>query len=211
MNVTNIIATFSLLLSAYWLFKKPNDKKIESYLTKIHFLLLGLTMFTIGLLFGGFRFIGQYTNSITGLLFLSSGILLFGLTTSRGVRTYSSLIAIPSLLIELSILFGGSPLLIPALVGYAMFAPPLKKEKVNHEYNIEVHQGVLLAPPNLFYLTKQTAFIFDKQIRLNTSEHPPTISKLVVVSFIENENVVCKIYTGDNSENFSIDTLWYHK
>ncbi len=203
------ITTLSILLSSFWFFKKPNTKLLEKYVATIHFTFLGLTILTIAFLFQGLRFIGQYTNSTIGLIFLTSGIILFGLTTSKVVKVYSGLIAIPTLLTEISLLFGGSALLLPALIGYLMFAAPLKKEKINNRYNLEIHEGGIMAPPNLFYLTKRISLIFDEQIHLTSSEHFSDISKLDIVSFKENENVVCKIYT--NSNDFTIDTLQYTK
>ena len=170
---------------------------------------MGLAILTMAFLFQGFRFIGQYTNSIIGLIFLTSGIILFGLTTSKVIKVYSGLIAIPTLLTEISLLFGGSALLLPALIGYLMFAAPIKKEKINERYNLEIHQGGIMVPPNLFYLTKQTSLILEEQIHLTSSEHFSDISKIEIVSFKENENIVCKIYTSLNT--FTIDTLQYSK
>jgi hypothetical protein len=212
MTTLLIITTISILLSTFWLFKKPKTKYLEKTVTKIHFTFLGLTILTIAFLFQDLRFIGQYTNSIIGLTFLTTGIILFGLTTSKIIKVYSGLIAIPTLLTEVSLLFGGSPLILPALVGYLMFAAPLKKEKINDQYNLEIHEGGLMAPPNLFYLTKQANFVFDKQIRLtSSSEHFSKISKLEVVNFQENESIVCKIYIDDTKNEFSIDTLYFDK
>ena len=198
MTTLLIITTISILLSAFWLFKKPKTKYFEKTITKVHFIFLGLAILTIWLLVEDLSFIGQYTNSIIGLTFFTSGIILFGLTTSKFVKVYSGLIAIPTFLTEISLLFGGSPLILPALIAYLMFAAPLKKEKVNDKYNLEIHEGGIMAPPNHFYLTKRTNFIFDKQIRLTPSlEHFSKISKLEVISFKENENIVCKIYSDD--------------
>ena len=197
------------MLSAFWFFKKPKTKLLEKYVTIIHFSFFGLAILTLAVLFQGLRFIGQYTNSAIGLIFLASGIILFGLTTSKIIKLYSGLIAIPVLLSEISLLLGSSALLLPALIGYLMFAAPLQKEKINDRYNLEVHEGGIMAPPNLFYLTKRTFLIFDRQIHLTGTEHYSHISKLEIVSFTENENVVCKIYTGSNS--FTTDTLQYNK
>ncbi|MBN8666125.1 MAG: hypothetical protein J0M30_01395 [Chitinophagales bacterium] len=184
---------------------------LEKTITKIHFIFLGLAILTIYLLVNQLRFVGQYTNSMIGLTFLSSGIILFGLTTSKLIKIYSGLIAIPALLTEISLLFGATPFVLPALIGYLMFAAPLKKEKVNDRYNFEIHEGGIMAPPNHFYLTRQTCFIFDKQIRLTPSlEHFSEISKVEVIGFKENEIVICKIYIEDKNE-FSVDTLQYDK
>ena len=204
------ITTISVLLSIFWLFKKPKTTYSEKILTKIHFLFLGLTILTLYFIFQRLRFVGQYTNSIIGLTFLTSGILLFGLTTSKTIKFYSGLIVIPTLLTQLSLLIGNSPLLLPALIGYLIFAAPLKKEKVNEKYNFEIHEGAIMVL-NLFYLTKRTSFIFDKQIRLTSSlEHFSKITKVEVISFKENENIVCRIYNDDINKNF-VDTLRYDK
>ena len=211
MKTLLITTIISILLSTFWLFKKPKTNYLENTVAKIHFVFLILAILTIWLLVNELRFIGQYTNSTIGLIFLSSGIILFGLTTSEFINAYSRLIAIPTLLIEILLLLGVKPFIIPALIGYLLFAGPLKKVKINDKYNLEVHEGGLMSPPNLFYLTKQTSLIFDKQIRLAPSyEHLSKISKLEVISFKENENVVCKVYSGDKSE-FSVDTLLYKK
>lgn len=211
MTTLLIITTISILLSAFWFFKKPKTKYLEKTITKIHFISLGVSILTIWLLVKELRFVGQYTNSIIGLTFLTSGIILFGLTTSKLLKVYSGLIAIPALLTEISLLFGATPFVLPALIGYLMFAAPLKKEKVNDKYNFEIHEGGIMAPPNHFYLTRQTSFIFDKQIRLTPSiEHFSKISKIEVIGFKENEIVVCKIYSDDKNE-FSVDTLRYDK
>ena len=211
MTTLLIITTISILLSAFWFFKKPKTKYLERTITKVHFIFLGLAILTIWLLVNELRFVGQYTNSMIGRIFLTSGIILFGLTTSKFIKIYSGLIAIPALLTEISLLFGATPFVLPALIGYLMFAAPLKKEKVNDKYNFEIHEGGIMALPNHFYLTKQTSFIFDKQIRLTPSlEHLSKISKIEVVSFKENENIVCKIYNDDTNE-FSVDTLRYDK
>ena len=204
--------TISILLSAFWFFKKPKTKYLEKTIIKVHFMFLALAIFTIWLLVKDLRFIGQYTNSIIGLTFLTSGIILFGLTTSKFIKVYSGLFAIPALLTEISLLFGATGFLLPVLIGYLMFAAPLKKEKVNDKFNLEIHEGGIMAPPNHFYLTKRTNFIFDKQIILIPSlEHYSEISKLEIISFKENENIVCKIYSVDIKSEISIDTLHYDK
>ena len=205
------ITTLSILLSAFLLFKKPHSRFPEKYLTIIHFTSLGLVILTIVLLFQGYKLIGQYTSSIIGLLFLSTGILLFGLTTLKGKKLYCSIIAIPTLLINISWFIGGSPLLVPALIFYSMFAPPKVKEKVNENYNIEIHQGVILAPPNLFYLTKRTFGIFEERIRIISPEHFADISRIEIISFKENESLVCKIYSAGLLNSYSIDTLKYNR
>ena len=86
MTTLLIITTISILLSAFWLFKKPKTKYFEKTITKVHFIFLGLAILTIWLLVEDLRFIGQYTNSIIGLTFFTSGIILFGLTTSKFVK-----------------------------------------------------------------------------------------------------------------------------
>ena len=121
------------------------------------------------------------------------------------------MIAIPTLLINISWFIGGSALLIPGLIFYGMFAPPKVKEKVNENYNIEIHQGAFMAPPNLFYLTKRRFGIFEERISIIASEHLDDISKIEIVSFKENESLVCKIYSDGLPNNYSVDTLKYHR
>jgi hypothetical protein len=207
-----IITTISILFASIWLLKKPKTKYLENILRKIHFAFLTLAILTIGLLVGRLRFFGLFTNSAIGLIFLTSGILLFGLTTSKIIKIYTGLIAIPTLVTEISfLLFGISPFLFPAFIGYFMFAAPIKKEKINDKYSVEIYQGGPFAPPNIFYLTKRTSVIFDRQIRLESSENFLNISKFEVIGFKENENVTCKIYIEGNPDNYIVDTLQYSK
>ena len=91
-----------------------------------------------------------------------------------------------------------------------MFAAPVKKEKINDLYNLAIHHGGLLAPPNLFFLTKRTGLIFDKQFHLSSSENFSKISKLEILGFKENESIICRIYM-DNNKKVIVDTLQYHE
>jgi hypothetical protein len=132
------------------------------------------------------------------------------LTTSKVIKVYCGLIAIPALLTEVSLLFGATPFLLPALVVYLIFAPPRQQEKINDNYNLTIHEGGLMAPPNLFYLSKRQG-LFAREIPLSKSnEYYKPISGLEVISFSEGKSIICKIY-GGNENAFTIDTLQYEK
>jgi hypothetical protein len=206
MTTLLILTTLAIFLSTWFLFKKPKTKSLEKVLAFIHFALLLLLVLTIALLMQNLRFAGQFTNTLIAVAFLISGIILFGMTTSKIVKIYSGLIAIPVFLTEVSLLFGATPLLLPAMVAFLMFAPPRQKEPINSQYNLRVHQGGIMAPPNLFYLTQRKGLL-DRQFLLTSSaEHFDNISKLEVVSFTKEMHVICKIY-GESKHEFTVDTL----
>jgi hypothetical protein len=210
MTTLLILAALSFLLSAWLLFRKKKRKSLERIVAIVHFTALALFVITVALLFQDRRFAGQYTNSVVAVVFLMSGIILFGAATSRIIKVYSGFIAIPALLAEVSLLLGPTPISFLALSVFLMFAPPRLKTKINDSYNLEVRQGGLMAPPNRFALSQRNGLL-DKEIPLSKSnEYFNEISGVEVVGFVEEEYVVCKIYGGKGNA-FTIDTLQYEK
>ncbi|HEY0066172.1 MAG TPA: hypothetical protein VGB46_02380 [Flavisolibacter sp.] len=210
MTVLLILTTVSFLLSAWFLSRKQKPKSLESVVVIIHFTALLLFVITVVLLSQNLRFAGQCTNSLIAVAFLVSGIILFGLTTSKIIKVYSGLIAIPALLAEVSLLLGVTPVSFLAVIVFLMFAPPRHKERVNDTYSLEVRQGGLMASPNRFSLLQRKG-LFDKEIPLSKSnEYYKDISRLEVISFVEDKHIVCKIY-GGNENAFTIDTLQYER
>jgi hypothetical protein len=207
MRLVVIVITLSIFISGWFLFKKPKTKSLEKVIAKLHFLFLLLFVVTVALIFQRLHFAGQYTNTFIAVVFLISGIILFGTTTSKIIKVYSGLIAIPAVLTEISLLFGPNPLIFFGLIAYLMFAPPRLKKKINNHYNLEIRRGGFLAPPNLFYLVRSQG-ILDKHIPLTSSVQFEEVTKFEVISFKENEHVVCNIYTTGRSA-FTVDTLKY--
>jgi hypothetical protein len=198
--------TYAIAIVLFFLkFRKVNfDKPVRM----VHFTFLGLTILTIVLLLYDCRIKGQYTNSIIGQAFVSSCILLFPLTKSKVLKIYSGLLTIPQLICGLLAIVK-TQFLLPFLIGYLIFAPPITKSSINDRYNIETHQGGFMACSEHIYVTK-TAFAFiDKQIFIGNPSCVRHITKIEVTRFSENEIIIYKAYhdTGQYLQNPYIDSV----
>ena len=74
-----IILTIAFLTSLVLKLTKTNNAKLYKYVRNCHLLFLGLTICAILLLLNSFSFRGFLTDKIFFILFLATGMLLFGL------------------------------------------------------------------------------------------------------------------------------------
>lgn len=193
-----IITGLSYLIALILFFVKPRMDSHQKTLKSVYLIIVSLFIVTLILLFNGYRLSGQYTNTIIGQTYLSATILLFVLIKSKTLKIYAGLIAVLPFLI------------IPSLFAYLMFAPPITKEKINGQYNLETHPGGIMGCGQILYMTRNT-FIFDKQIYLSSNNCITSIYKLEIITFKENAFLIYKAYHHDKEDKYLanpfVDTL----
>jgi hypothetical protein len=209
MTIFLTITGLTYAIGLFLFFKKIQSDKLDKLARLFHFTFLGLTVLTLILLFNDYRIKGQYTNSIIGQLFICSSILLFSLTKSKGLRIYSGLLTIPQLICGLIAAFGQTAFLLPFMVAYTMFSPPLTKSSIDKTYNVETHQGGFMACSEHIYVTKTAFAILDRQIFIGNPSCVRHITKIEVTEFLEKKKFIYKAY-HDSEEywpNPYIDTV----
>jgi hypothetical protein len=88
-----IILTISFLTALILKLTKTNNAKLYKFVRNCHLLFLGLTISAIVLLLNSYSFRGFLTDKIFFILFIATGMLLFGLyrLSSKLTRTYYAL------------------------------------------------------------------------------------------------------------------------
>lgn len=200
-----LLILISLLISACLIWKKLQNKIVARIIGIVHFIFLTLAVFCLVLLVNGYRFNGQYTNSLVGISFIITGILLFGITRLVILKIYSGFIAIPSLIMEIGLLFMPNGFMLPFIIVSLLYQPPYLVEKIDKQYNIEIHQG-FMGPPNIIYLTNKKSFLFRKQTRMQAKgEILSHVKSIKILKFNNDSMLVCQVYLDEQSS--TIDTL----
>lgn len=205
METVILLILISLLISAFLIWKKLQNKFVAKIIGIVHFIFLTLAVFCLALLVNGYRFNGQYTNSLIGILFIITGILLFGFTKLVILKIYSGFIVIPSLIMEIGLLFTPNGFMLPFIIVSLLYQPPYLVEKIDKQYNIEIHQG-FMGPPNIIYLTYKKSFLFRKQTRMQSKgEILSQVKSIKILKFSADSILVCQVYLDEQSS--TIDTL----
>ena len=161
MDIVRIIITFSLLLSIVCIWRKIHLANLTRILTAIHFILLGLTILLVILLFNDFKLTGTYSNTIVVIAFVVSGILVYGLTRNRFVKLYSSILFWINTVFQIALFFAPNTLLFFYAVAYVLFQPPYMTKELTDKATIEFYEPFLGPPP--IYLTEEKFGILKSQ------------------------------------------------
>jgi hypothetical protein len=129
-----------------------------------HFLFLGLTIIAVLLLLNSYSFRGFFTDKVFVILFIATGIILFGLYRERKklVRTYYAFYFILPLLL----LFG---LIVPrlhfitAVAGIGLLIEgEHTRYPIDNKYSIQTSRVGVLASSPTYSLIEKKLFLFEK-------------------------------------------------
>ncbi len=165
---------------------KANFPKWEKVIKKISFYSLIGIIICILLLVFDFRFKGAYTNTIIGLTFVLSTILLFGLTKNTGTKVLSGILTIPMLLFGILSLIWEMPIVFFYLLAMP-FQPPIAKFGINNKHNVEVRVGGFMACGESLFITESTAIFLDKIKHVRNNSCVTGIHKIETLKFDKNK------------------------
>lgn len=204
METFRVTILFSLLTAFLLIWKKPNLNLLTKYLTFIHILLLILAFVVLVLLLNNYRLIGTYSNTIVGVAFLVSGILLFGLTRNKIVKVYSGIIFTINLIFQIALFFAPNGILLFYAIICVLFQPPYMTKNLTTEKKVEFYEPFLGPPP--IYLTERKFGIFKSQ-KLMTFKKGELYNKPDLNNFriITDTTIECNVML--NKDNIIIDTL----
>lgn len=204
MDTFQLTILFSLLTSAFFIWKKPKHNLLTKFVTFTHFLLLILTIVVIMLLFNNYRLIGTHSNTIVGATFLISGILLFGLTRNKIIKIYSGIIFSINLIFQIALLFAPNGLLLFYAIACFMFQSPYMTKNLTVEKNIEFYEP-FLGPPPIYLTEKKFGILKSQKLMVFQKGEPyykPDINNLKIIN---DTTIECNITL--NKDNTTKDTL----
>jgi hypothetical protein len=204
MDTVQLIIIFSLLTSVVCIWKKINLVIFTKILTGIHLLFLFLTISVVVLLFNNFKLIGTFSNTIAGIAFMVSGILLFGLTKNKILKLYTGIIFSVNAIFQIALFFAPNGLLLFYGIAFYLFQPPYMTKNLTPTKQIEFYEPFLGPPP--IYLTEEKFGILKSQrLMIFQKEEPyykPNINDLKIIS---DTAIECSITL--NKDNTIKDTL----
>jgi len=159
-----IILTISFLAALTFKLTKTKNAKLYKLFRNSHLLLLGLTIIAVMLLLNSYSFRGFLTDKIFAILFIATGIILFGLYRERKklIRAYYAFYFILPLLL----LFG---LIVPrlhfitAVAGIGLLIDgEHTRYPIDNKYSIQTSRVGILAGSPTYSLIEKKLFLFEK-------------------------------------------------
>jgi ABC-2 type transport system permease protein len=193
-----VVITMFSGISLMLIFSKYDFPKLEKVIRKISFYSLIGVLICVLLLVFDFRLKGKYTTSVTGLTFLLSTILLFGLTKKSLIKILSGILTIPMFVFGILSLFSETGLVFFYLLTLPFQAPMVKSE-INENHNVEVRVGGFFACGESLVITKSQFGILDKQQYIGNNSCVTGIDEIKTLEFKEN-NVEFLIYHDGKTE-----------
>jgi CDP-diglyceride synthetase len=181
------------ILGFYFYFKKVRISKILSYLTNLHFISFGLLVLSIGLLWFDLKFSGRLTKTVIGLIFLISGILIFGLTNNRIKRIYTGIVISLPLLLPFSLIFTKSAV-IPIVIIASLFDSYEFSQKIDDNYSIEIQNGGILSCGQQIYITIKKGFFIKKEYLDYENQCLPIADSINIIDSTNESDLVVAIY-----------------
>lgn len=181
-----VLITLTLVISLMLTIKKVSFPKLEKSIRKISFYSLMVILICVILLLFDFRLKGKYTVSIIGLIFLTSTILLYGLTKNNLYKILSGILTVPIFILGIVSPFIEGPIAILYLIAMP-FQPPLVKSEINQNYNVEIRDDGFLPCTESLVITKSKFWIFDKQKNLENNFCLTGIIKIKALVLNENK------------------------
>ena len=176
----------SLSTSVLLMLIKPELPKVENIVSKISwYSFIGVVLCSV-LLFFDLRLKGRYTASIIGLTFITSTILLFGLTQKPLRTLLTGIIAVPNFIFGILSIFLEGPLVFFYLMAIP-FEYPMAKFEIDSSHNVEVRVGGPFACGESLTLTRSTLGVLDKQYYLGNSLCVTGIDQIETKLINENE------------------------
>lgn len=166
---------------------KWNFPKVEKEIYRI-LILTTVTFFVLTVLFfNGYKLKGLYSNSIIGIIFITTTITYFVLAKSTKRKLITVVILIPLILLSLFTL---------------LFGRTIYESKIADGYKIQVTTGGIMSCGELIHLTETEFLIFDKEILYESSLCLREIKRIETVNFDEDSAEFLIYHNGEmDSEN----------
>ena len=197
MDIIRLIIIASLVFAAVCSWRKFKPVAIGKFLAITHFLLLICTIALIILLFHDYRLNGTYSNSIVAILFIVSGILLFGVTTNKLVKWYSTVIFGVNALFQIALLFAPNGLLFFYALGCFLFQPPYMIKDLGAKKHVEFYEP-FLGPPTV-YVSAERFGILKSGTPMAFKNGGDPSSQINVEQTTADSLIACCIMTGKDS------------
>ena len=166
---------------------KWNFPKVEKTIYRI-LILTTVTFFVLTVLsFNGYKLKGLYSNSIIGIIFITTAITYFVLAKSTKRKLIKVVILIPLILLSLFIL---------------LFGRTIYESKIADGYKIQVTTGGIMSCGELIHLTETEFLIFDKEILYESSLCLKEIKRIETVNFDDDSAEFLIYHNGEmDTEN----------
>jgi len=200
-----VIFVISFLSACILKLTKPNNNKLYKYIRLGHILFLGLTIVAIILLLNSYSFRGFLTDKIIVILFLATGMLLFGLyrQNRKLTKAYYLFFFILPIVLFIGLTIPRSRF-ITKVVGLGMLIDgESSRYPIDNKYSIQTSRvGVLSGSPT-YSLIEKRYFLFEKV----TDDLVPKIGipKSLQVTKISNDSFRLNVLTSE-TYNERLDT-----
>lgn len=163
--MTSIIILIISFLAAL-IFKQTKTKNIRVYIffRNSHFLFLGLTIIAVLLLINSYSFRGFLTDKIFVILFIGTGIILFGLYRERKklIRTYYAFYFILPLLLVFGLIIPRFRF-ITTVAGIGLLIDgEHTRYSIDNTYSIQTSRVGVLAGSPTYSLIEKKLLLFEK-------------------------------------------------
>ncbi len=159
-----IILTLAFLTGLIFKLTKTKNAKLYKYVLYCHLFFLGLTISAIALLLNSFSFRGFLTDKIFVILFIATGMLLFGLyrLSNKFARTYYAFYFFLPLLLLIGLIIPRLQF-ITAVAGIGMLIDgESSRYPIDNTYLLQTSTvGVLSGSPT-YSLVEKKFFLFEK-------------------------------------------------
>ena len=159
-----IILTIAFLTALILKFTKTGNVKLYKHVRNFHLLFLGLTIWAIWLLLNSYSFRGFLTNKIFFILFIATGMLLFGLyrLNSKLTRSYYSIHFILPFLLLIGFIIPRFRF-ITAVAGIGLLIDgEHTRYQIDNTYSIQTSRVGVLAGSPTYSLIERKLLLFEK-------------------------------------------------
>ena len=158
------ILTIAFLAALILKLAKTENARVYKYIRNFHLLFLGLTIWAILLLLNSYSFRGFLTDKIFFILFIATGMLLFGLyrRSSKLTRSYYSIYFILPFLLLIGFIIPRFRF-ITAVAGIGLLIDgEHARYQIDNTYSIQTSRVGVLAGSPTYSLIEKKLFLFEK-------------------------------------------------
>ena len=158
------ILTIAFLTALILKLTKTDNVKLYKYIRNFHLLFLGLTICAVVLLLNSYSFRGFLTDKIFFILFIATGMLLFGLyrRNSKMTRSYYSIYFILPFLLLIGFVIPPFRF-ITAVAGIGLLIDgEHTRYQIDNTYSIQTSRVGVLAGSPTYSLIERKLFLFEK-------------------------------------------------
>jgi len=201
-----IILTIAFFAALILKLAKTNNTRLYKFIRNCHLLFLGLTICAFVLLLNSYSFRGFLTDKFFVILFLATGILLFGLYRhqSKLVRSYYAFYFFLPFLLLIGLLVPRLQFITTVAVIGMLIDGESNRYQIDNIYSLQTSTvGVLSGSPTYSLIEKK--FVFFEKV---TDDIIPKIGypKSLLVSKIGNDSFRLNVLTSEIYKE-SLDTI----